>query len=242
VRRRSRARAPTRKARSWRPSRSPRRRPCASRLLRVDYAGHAVPESKRSRAHFMADPPKDPFLAGVPERIHLERVEHVPAGHADPALEVLRPLGFTGSARYRVREMSGVVLEALVHEGERVYAVLSRHPRAGSWLTLGCRYAGEGGLRRIGYTNATSPLIGVLEVPRDAIHVKAPGLPAEKLFARLIAERPAGELEPVSQDSFAAVYERAYAEEMDWRVRKGVSLGEVGRVAEARRENKTEAA
>src|SRR5262252_7512158 len=106
----------------------------------------------------MADTPKDPFLARVPDRVHLERVG--PLHELDPALEALRPLGFAGGARYRVREIAGAELDVLAHEAERVYAVLTRHPRAGTWLTLGCRYLGGTGFRRVGYTNATSPLIG----------------------------------------------------------------------------------
>src|SRR5262249_46147320 len=184
----------------------------------------------------MPDQPKDPFLAGVPERVHLEKIEEPRAGDPDPALEALRASGFADCGRYRVREVAGALLEALVHEGERTLAVLTHHPRAGTWLTLGCRYVGEGGLRRVSYTNATSPLIGVLDVPPDAVNVKMAGASAAELFARLRAERPAGTLEPVTPDTFAAAYERAYAEEMDWRLRKGVSLAEVARVAEARNE------
>ena len=70
----------------------------------------------------MADTPKDPFLAGVPARVHLERVGPLP--ELDPALEALPRLGFGGGARYRVND--NFVLDCLQPNGTQCDTTLAQ--------------------------------------------------------------------------------------------------------------------
>ncbi|MCY3021543.1 MAG: hypothetical protein NTW87_21220 [Planctomycetota bacterium] len=80
---------------------------------------------------------------GTPSRIHLVahvRSEWTDAAAANDILQTLHDAGFTDAGNFSITEMPDVKLQALVHQGSAVWAVIYEHPRVGVWVDLGSRY------------------------------------------------------------------------------------------------------
>ncbi len=173
----------------------------------------------------------------APKRITLvkqERVTWSNEGAVKKLLEPLQLLGFTPVGEYSLKETPGVQLAALTHAGQQIYAVVYEHDRGGVWADIYSRYKEGQPLKSCTYSNVHHPGSNQLDVPPFRKSVKVPNLEIDALYQRFISERPAYELEPVQPENFAALFEKAYADEMDWRdSRGGPTEDEIRRVAAA---------
>jgi hypothetical protein len=74
---------------------------------------------------------------------------------------------------------------------------------------------------------------GLEHRPQDIV-VHAPGTPPEALYKRLMAERPKGNLEPITAEGAVRLFEQASNQQLAWRKNRGISAEEVVRVAKTR--------
>jgi hypothetical protein len=163
----------------------------------------------------------------MPNEIELERV----LGEADwnnedgyRALSSPLPdLGFEDAGLWRIDMMGGILVHAWVKPEESVYSIVYEHPQAGVWMDFVTYYENGESL-----TYSNTPMGGKLEKPPGKVSRYFPELGAVALFEKMMAERPDRPLKPISADTFQGDFERAYAEEMEWRnSRGGPSLDEV---------------
>lgn len=152
-----------------------------------------------------------------------------PAGDAEVGrrVEALEALEFERGGAFDVEEMPGVSLVCLVRPGQNIAAVVYRHPKAGTWCDIYCRYQSAGSL-----TVTNAPAGGELDTRPGHVKLFDAALDEAALVARFdqeLADRARVEL---TADCFKAVFEKAYADDMEWRIeRGGATLDEVQRVA-----------
>lgn len=175
----------------------------------------------------------------IPPRVHLRREEtpdwHDPEG-AVKLIEAVRSCGFQESAFYHIEEMDYVRLTALTNEESRVYSVVYEHDKAGVWVDFVARYEDGTAL-----TYSTARQGGELEQRPGDGKVYAPDLEPPVLYQRILREMPQRPLASVSGEQFPATFEKAYADEMDWRnSRGGVSEEEIRAIAAASGDEVTE--
>jgi hypothetical protein len=154
-----------------------------------------------------------------PARIHLEEADDFE--WKDPAAvrrmeAALREAGFQPAGAYQAEEVPGLYLCALAHPEQAVYAAVYEHPEAGAWLDL-VSYYQDG--TSVTYTTTTQGA-GLDQRPGHGV-TRDPGADPIALLRRLLAERPTRPLAPASPEQFQAVFEKAYADGMDWRNSRG---------------------
>jgi hypothetical protein len=157
--------------------------------------------------------------AGTPARIELVPMAVNDWDDADAVAAqagALADLGFEKAGDFEVRPVAGLRVEAWVKPAEAVTAVVYEHPQAGVWLDLYTHY--EDGTR-ITYLNS-SVGGGVDHAPGHEVG-RFPGMAAGALYRKFMAERPAKPARAYGPSEFAGVFEKAYAEEMDWRNARG---------------------
>jgi len=120
------------------------------------------------------------------------------------------------AGHYLVAEVPGLKMLGFVHPQHDICAAIYEHPVAGVVADLYTRYA-DG--TAITYTT-TLQGEGLRERPGHE-KIRLPEADTEQLYRRLLADRPRGETLPVTPEGFAQAFERAYAEEMDWRLSLG---------------------
>ncbi len=157
----------------------------------------------------------------TPPRIHLDEVDAIDWEDEEGIEELLEPLpglGFEDAGLYEFREMSGIRLQAWVNPEQAAFAVVYEHPVAGVWMDFVSRY--DDGTR-ITFTNTAHG--GSLDhQPGHSIERRA-GLDPRSLYREFLEARPPRPAMPVRADEFVAVFEKAYADEMDWRNGRGGS-------------------
>lgn len=168
--------------------------------------------------------------SGPPSRLHLTnmaRADWADERAVEGQTEPLPGLGFTLVGDYQAEEVSGFGLEAWVNPKESVYAVVYEHPKAGVWIDFVTRYL-DG--TRVTYANSTQGA-GVDHAPGHDVQ-RFPGLDAASLYEKFLEGRADKPREPVSRQEFVALFEKAYADEMDWRnSRGGVTEEEIRAIA-----------
>jgi len=162
-----------------------------------------------------------------PFGITLEQSSSAASGEVERRARAFEAEGFRRIGAFSIREMP-VTLVALLHASERAYAVVYQHPKSGVWSDVCLYYADAGSL-----TVSNTPLGGMLD--QRPAHVKVYDASADE---RRIVEMMRGALAPgaplraVSEAAFVSDFQRAYQDEMDWRMgRGGATLDEVRRVA-----------
>jgi hypothetical protein len=158
--------------------------------------------------------------SGTPARIHLTEMA-IPDWENEEAVEAitreLPGLGFERVWTYQVQEIPGLALQAWINPGSATTAIVYEHPVAEVWLDFVTRYQ-DG--TRVTFAN-TSAGEGVDHAPGHDVQ-RHPGLEPRELYEKFLAHRPADKpMEPVSAVTFAAVFQKAYADEMDWRNSRG---------------------
>src|SRR5262245_364402 len=158
-------------------------------------------------------------LAPTPSRLHLNRMAAPSWEDSDAIEEFTKPLpklGFTEAGTYQTVEDEGLGLQAWVNPSKGVTAVVYEHPQAGVWIDLVTHY--EDGTR---CTYANTAQGGGVEHSPGHIVERFPNMSTEEMYQKLLAERPNKPLKPITADEFVAVFEKAYADEMDWRNSRG---------------------
>jgi hypothetical protein len=171
----------------------------------------------------------------LPARIHAQRREKLVWDDEGTANELLQPLwklGFEDAGFFEIAEMPGVKVRGLARPSETLWAVLYEHPQAGVWMDFVTRYA-DGETTIGSLTTSNAPQGDELEhrPQHDKIYDKS--LDTEGLYQRhLAARRTDVQWQPVVPQNFQAEFERAYADEMDWRhARGGVTESEIRAIA-----------
>lgn len=142
-------------------------------------------------------------------------------------LAPLSGLGFHEAGLWGAEEMPGLHLAAFVHPAENIYAAVYEHRAVGVVLDMVTRYVDGTGI-----TFTTAERVAHLDEWPGHPKVCVPNADSTALFRRAIEERPDGEMLPAVASEFREVFERAYADEMDWRLsRGGATEEEIRRIA-----------
>ena len=170
----------------------------------------------------------------TPARIHLRRREKITwndEAAVNRLLQHLWPLGFQDVGSYELAEMPLVKVRALARPEEHLWAVVYEHPQAGAWMDLVTRYADGGSL-----TTANTAHGSEMEHRPGHDKIYAPELDAEGLYRRhLAARRDDVAYQAVAPENFASEFEKAYADEMDWRLGRGMATDDELRAIAARK-------
>lgn len=183
------------------------------------------------------------FLRGVrsavlgPEEIHLEPAsgtwEH--AQELETARALLSAHGFDSAGEYSIKEMHGVRLAAFVKPSDAFVAVAYEHSEAGFWVDLIQRYRDGTSL-----TVTSAPMGHELDQPPELRKLYHAGMPADELYERFRSECDGRPALAIGATGFVGAFERAYADEMQWRRKHGVTAAEVGRIAEGMEDDEDE--
>ncbi|MDR3632921.1 MAG: hypothetical protein P4L84_03740 [Isosphaeraceae bacterium] len=157
--------------------------------------------------------------AGAPARIELVPMAVNDWDDPDTVQEqasALAALGFEKAGDFEVRPVDGLRVEAWMKPAEAITAVIYEHPQAGIWTDLYTHY--EDG-SRITYLNSSAGG-GVDHAPGHDVE-RLPGLDPAELYRKLLAERPQKPMKHYALSNFAGIFEKAYADDMDWRNARG---------------------
>lgn len=179
--------------------------------------------------------------SAVPRRVTLVPVDSPEWKDADRAHEeigALLGLGFEPVGSFTTEEMDYLRLQALVNPAESLYAVVYEHDKAGIWSDLVARYLDDTSLT---LSNAKDG--GQMDQRPGHGNVYDRGAPVDRLYQRMLQERPDRPLQSVSAAEFKAEFEKAYADEMDWRnSRGGATVDEIRAILAANGEEVDEEA
>lgn len=157
---------------------------------------------------------------GMAARIRLAEASPEDEGaHAQQAAALIshfESLGFQHAGRYRIDELQGLILDALVKPEEEMAAAIYDHPNFPCFYDV-TAIDHEGN----GFTITTSPLSHADNVPPGSTMLITPGLPVQDAVRRMRAERPEGNWQTIEHDNVVAAIEDAYARSMDFQIRKG---------------------
>lgn len=178
------------------------------------------------------------FLGGVGEQALAQQPDHL---HLTPAADyewsneagmdaIADPLmerGFTEAGTYEIDAMPGAYVRFLVSPTVHLCCAIYEHPKIGVWFDLYSRFEDE---RGVTYTTATAK--GLDRQP-GSITVNAPGATSVQLYDRILKERPKVKMVEITAANVVSQFEAAYAREIAWRKKKGISGAEVARVQQA---------
>ena len=152
-----------------------------------------------------------------------------PSDAIEPRAANFEAAGFRRAGAYCVREMDGLRLVGLVDEQSSRIAVAYESKDLGAWSDVFVRYEAAGAL-----TVSSSALAARLDDRPGHTKIFDASLDERGLLARMDEEAAPRARRPVKVEEFAAVFEKAYADEMDWRLeRGGATLEEAKRIAES---------
>lgn len=155
----------------------------------------------------------------TPARLHL-RAMAAPSWADEPAVAAqtapLPDLGFALAGTYQAEEIPGLNLQAWVQPETAVTAVVYEHPIAGVWTDVVTRYEDD---TRLTYANILQGQ-GVDHAPGHSVE-RFDGIGSRELYERHLADRPDRPKVVPTAEGFVARFEKAYADEMDWRNSRG---------------------
>jgi hypothetical protein len=161
--------------------------------------------------------------AAPPPRIHLRPCARPdwsdPKGIERDIVAILT-LGFADAGCFEVPEIPRLSIQAYAKQSEGMLAALCDHPAAGKWLDLVTLY--EDGTS---VTYTTNPHGDPLDQRPGHPKVRAPEVDVRTLYHRLLNQRPPGAFRRIPPAEFVPVFEKAYADEMDWRLATGRPTG-----------------
>jgi hypothetical protein len=127
---------------------------------------------------------------------------------------------------YRIDPLN-VIATAFANPEEHICAVVYHHPAVGCFVDMVCKNtAGKS------FTATNAPTGGALDhrEGQEKVYDKTLAIPA--LFELAKSRRPDGPYDDWTAENFKAKFETSYAEDMDWRARRGgVTKEEVRRQA-----------
>ncbi|MBL8515325.1 MAG: hypothetical protein JNM76_00030 [Betaproteobacteria bacterium] len=157
---------------------------------------------------------------GMVARVRLVTAEGDDEGaHANETAALVshfEALGFQRAGRFRIDELQGLILDALVKPDEEMAAAIYDHPNFPAFYDV-TAIDHEGNC----FTITTSPLSHADNVPNGSEVKIALGLPVQEAVRRMRAERPEGNWQVLEHDSIVAAIEDAYARSMDHQIRRG---------------------
>ena len=169
-----------------------------------------------------------PDLASIatPARIRLQKRETMnwrDEAAANALINGLWPLGFQDAGSYEVSEIPGLLVRGLARPEENLWAVVYEHPLAGVMFDIVTRYTQDGAW--IGsLTTSTAKQGGELDRRPGYDKIYEPDFDARQLYELHLRERrPDVEFWPIVPVAFATEFESAYANEMDWRLSRGMA-------------------
>lgn len=167
----------------------------------------------------LAEQAQNATATAAPARIHL--VPMAVNDWDDPEAvsaqtEPLASLGFEKVGDFEVEPVDGLRLEAWVQPREIVAVVVYEHPKAGVWIDYVTRF--EDG-SSITYANSTMGS-AVDHAPGHTVE-RFPGMDPTELYRKFLADRPQGPAKAYTASNFVEMFEKAYADEMDWRNARG---------------------
>ncbi len=166
-----------------------------------------------------------------PSRVHLRPA--MPRGkHARDLKNVSRELGSRGFAllgTYHVKPMQGVTVTAFSHTAHQLCAICTTHPLTGSHLDMVIMSEAGRSL-----TVTTAPVGGQLDQREGHEKLFDRHMTVDRMIEVALEKRPPGPWLDWNAPDFVTRFEDAYADEMEWRMRRGgVTHEEVRRTAEA---------
>ncbi|MBD3177803.1 MAG: hypothetical protein GF320_21730 [Armatimonadia bacterium] len=180
------------------------------------------------------------IMASVPTRLHLAAAPEPEWYHADDvaaASGALASLGFRDAGCFVPDEMPSLTLRGFHRPDDSAYAAIYDMHGVGTWVDMVIRYQDGSSL-----TVTNAPEGEDIDSPPEAEKVWLRGATTEAVEAKLRELAEDTPRTPVSSDAFVTDFERAYAQEMDWRnLRGGTTEEEVRRTALASGERLSEA-
>ena len=167
-------------------------------------------------------------LAKQPDSIRLQRCEPSSLKHADKVDALAREYRdqrFEDVGAYSVPELKGMQLRLLANPHESMYGAIYDHPNAGVWCDVVNRYA-DGSA----WTFTTAKPTGITPLSNVRM-VNAPGSTPSQLIEQARSTRPGLGLRSATTASAVADFERAYGEYIAALKQRGLSTGEVVKVA-----------
>lgn len=162
-------------------------------------------------------------LAGAaipPARVHLTRLGNPDWNDkhkVDAFAEVFRSAGYEDIGTYEMDVMPDAVLLAMMNSADASYATIYDAPKIGVWVDLIVRNA-DG----TSFTLTSNDKGAALERPPEHPMIRLGGASADQLLRRWTQEREAAKVaDPVAEHLFKGVFEKAYAQYMDWRLKRG---------------------
>lgn len=167
--------------------------------------------------------------AGVPPEITLIRLNSVEPEIRERMnlfINELRGFGFHPESMYRIKEMSGITMASMIKPDQNVYAVIYDKPGFGSWLDICGKYEDKTDL-----TVGNPPKGGEMDSMPGREKYFLPGQTAGDLWKKF-NESITGSFVELPLGGFKEMFERSWAEEMEWRLsRDGATVEEIRRVA-----------
>jgi len=171
---------------------------------------------------------KKPAAFKAPPRIQLFPAS-ASGKHARDLLSHKRELdtcGFKRIGTYRVDPLN-VLASAFSNEAENICAVIYHHPVVGCFVDMVCKNT-----QGRSFTATTAPAGSALDQREGQEKVFDKTLTITGMFELVKSRRPDGPYDMWNAENFKEKFETAYAEEMDWRARRGgVTREEVRRQA-----------
>lgn len=135
-------------------------------------------------------------------------------------------LGFVRIEDYDIEDIP-LSMTAYIDRKTSTYGVVYDHPMAGVWSDLVRRYE-DGSAWTFGSNQ--DPLV---DYPENKTIKYFPEFSLAEMREKFLQEAPCNGMIVVSDEEFPKFFERAYAEEMDWRIaRGGATEAEIRRIAE----------
>jgi hypothetical protein len=157
---------------------------------------------------------------GMAARIRLvEATDEDEGTHANETAALIshfESLGFQRAGRFRVDELQGLILDALIKPEEEMAAAIYDHPNFPSFYDV-TAIDHDGNC----FTITTSPLSHPDNVPAGSQVTIALGLPVQDAVRRMRAERPEGNWLTIERDNVVPAIEDTYAKSMDFQIGKG---------------------
>ncbi len=164
-------------------------------------------------------------------RIQLMRLEGHEWGNAEQIEEWTKNLEEQGFDQIGDFDVSPMMMElrAMLHVESSTYAVLYEHPMVGTWFDI-TSLMEDGQASFTITTDQKNQMDHREEHPN--VRVTAITTPA-KAFEKFLKDRPQRDWSKVSAGEFVPRFEKAYADEMDWRVKRGgPTEAEIRRIAQ----------
>lgn len=154
-------------------------------------------------------------MQAQPDEIHLiSAAGRRASARAEELAASLRELGFSEAGVFSIDVLPGIFVRFLIKEDDAAGACVYEHPAAGAWIDI-CSERIDGG--SIAFSTLPDPgLPGQMRRPDSRMEYR-PGDSAKTLYERFLFSRGPNAAAPLSAAGMPAVFERAWAREMEWR-------------------------